>query len=388
MPGWHACGSIMDYIERCYTSSMRPFPDRPDVTVPGRWYWCVKGAKPVPFPSTFFSLGNADRGQWDGGIGEVLFSNVPCKGKERPEFSGQNVCGSADVWAHGAPYAALGTPAVDERGVPPCCQGVGESGQGGISIGGKGLDTATAKEVGQGGLAVGGYGLEVGFAYERSQGGLSVGGKGLDTAVATEVGQGGLAVGGYGLEVGFAYERSQGGLSVGGYGPDGAITSETGQGGLSIGGYGLEVGFVYEMSQGGLAVGGQGIETAIYKEVGQGGLSVGGQGTGEGSPVPLTAYNCAAVTAVGTTQAAAVQLANDINDVTTTNTDYAVRLPAGCYRIVVRCNPASAHSLNVFPPVGAAISGNSINGPSLVSIGQSMELIEINATQWNVVQIN
>lgn len=112
----------MDWVRSCYTSSMRLFRDRPDVLIPGRWQFCPPGAKAIPYLHPWASS-NWDwehRYPLDPPLGEVTHGSW-FKGNTNPRYTGQNWCGTREVWENGAPYAARGTPAVDLDGVPFCC---------------------------------------------------------------------------------------------------------------------------------------------------------------------------------------------------------------------------------------------------------------------------
>jgi hypothetical protein len=112
----------MDSSTHLYRSNFRPFRDRPDIIVPGRWYWCPEGARALPFwhamgsytqdSSTIegedFELGEIP--EWEG----TQF-HVP-----NPRYGGQHWCGTPDDWQLGAVYGQ--TIPVDAEGVPLCCQ--------------------------------------------------------------------------------------------------------------------------------------------------------------------------------------------------------------------------------------------------------------------------
>lgn len=122
MGGWHSCGCVMDDLRYCYRSSMRLFKDRPDVLVPGQWFWCPPGAKRVPYKHPFTSTWLLPEvAKVDQPLGEVIPTGEIVDGTPNPRYLGLNVCGSADVWANGILYADRGTPLLDNDGVPPCC---------------------------------------------------------------------------------------------------------------------------------------------------------------------------------------------------------------------------------------------------------------------------
>lgn len=113
----------MAYIKQCYYSKMRLFRDRPDVLVSGRWYWCPAGAVDIPYTHVFSSR-NCDNSTdpIDPPLGETSEWLGKARGGENPRLTGQNWCGSEMVWTQGALYSQRGTPAVDDEGVPVCCQ--------------------------------------------------------------------------------------------------------------------------------------------------------------------------------------------------------------------------------------------------------------------------
>jgi hypothetical protein len=115
----------MDDVQVLRRTQMRLFKDRLDVLVWGKWYWCPEGAKRVPFPHPFTSSRLLpDGNKHDVTLGEVFGAQDVHNESANPRYTGQNVCGSADVWKNGILYADRGTPAVDFDGVPLCCDAV------------------------------------------------------------------------------------------------------------------------------------------------------------------------------------------------------------------------------------------------------------------------
>ena len=102
---------------------MRLYRDRPDILTRGRWHWCPPGAKPIPYFHVFGSF-NQDtyREILDPPIGEVPRKMGRSRGNSSPRFTGQNWCGSEELWTKGSLYAQRGTPAVDNEGIPVCCK--------------------------------------------------------------------------------------------------------------------------------------------------------------------------------------------------------------------------------------------------------------------------
>ncbi len=114
---------IQDRITQCYYSRMRLYKDRPDILVPGRWHWCVPDAVVLPFPHAFGSF-TLQQGEVRDTplIGEEPLKRGRSKGNSSPRYIGRNWCGGVDLWQNGSLYSQRGTPAVDQEGVPVCCE--------------------------------------------------------------------------------------------------------------------------------------------------------------------------------------------------------------------------------------------------------------------------
>jgi hypothetical protein len=126
----------MDELQFLYRSYMRPFKDRPDVLLPGRWRWCAEGAVRVPFAHRFTSsllLPDDVKGMQV--VGEVFDKFIPVADDPIPRYTGQTPCGSLDAWQNGILYADRGTPVLDWDGVPACC-GARPAPPGGALLGG------------------------------------------------------------------------------------------------------------------------------------------------------------------------------------------------------------------------------------------------------------
>jgi len=111
----------MDMLQVCRRTRMRLFRDRLDVLVWGRWYWCPEGAKSVGFLSPFKSsrlLPDDTKGTVE--LGEVFEAQEITDGVGNQRYTGQGVCGDAEVWRNGILYADRGTPLRDWDGVPFC----------------------------------------------------------------------------------------------------------------------------------------------------------------------------------------------------------------------------------------------------------------------------
>jgi len=126
----------MDFLKSCYKSNMRLYRERPDILTPGRWHWSPPGAVMVPFPHAFASqYWDEETAHVNPSVGEVKGNLGGCNGFAEERYTGQNVCGSEFIWQHGSLYAQLGTPEVDDDGIPVCCQAVAP-GPGGVDLGG------------------------------------------------------------------------------------------------------------------------------------------------------------------------------------------------------------------------------------------------------------
>jgi hypothetical protein len=209
----------MAYLRSCYYSSMRPFRDRPDVLIKGSWRWCPDGAKVLPFRHLFgpFTMDPSTM-VVDPPVGEVPLYGGKSRGKSSTRYIGQNWCGSIDVWQNGALYSALGTPAVDNEGIPLCCLSAPPTPGGACAngealwefIGGGGVASGDIGQVD----AIGGGGLGSGQVLSVD----AIGGGGLGSGglvVATDaIGGGGVASGSDGTGcVGFLGDPPEGAVS-------------------------------------------------------------------------------------------------------------------------------------------------------------------------------
>lgn len=114
---------VMDYLRRTYKSKMRLFHDAPDVLVPGQWWECTPGAKPLPFPHTFGSSVWIDhqRADWYEGVGEVSEKKVGVRRKRPERLTGQGYCGSRGAFLYGDAIQTQGSLSLDADGIPTCC---------------------------------------------------------------------------------------------------------------------------------------------------------------------------------------------------------------------------------------------------------------------------
>jgi hypothetical protein len=172
----------MDMIRRPYYSSMRLCRDS-DTLTPGRWRWCAPGAVTIPYAHAFGSFkGQSTALPPNEGVGEARHYGGMASDRTSPLFPGLNWCGSADLWMNGGTESLRGTPAVDDRGVPLCCQQADALPQANLgarfgvglldAMGGGGLGGGGNLAVG----SIGGGGLGGGFAWRSDSLGLPRGG--------------------------------------------------------------------------------------------------------------------------------------------------------------------------------------------------------------------
>jgi hypothetical protein len=157
----------MDVLRSCYSSGMLLSPDSNKITY-GRWHFCEEGATAIPFQHAFGSR------RWDDHkiernwpVGEVV-TGLWSRGTQLANMPGRRFCGSASVWANGAPVAQTGQLPIGPGGVPICCAPApepppgpdpSESLIGGGSAGGSATETALALAEAEGGGLSGGSAL-------------------------------------------------------------------------------------------------------------------------------------------------------------------------------------------------------------------------------------
>lgn len=113
----------MGLLRSCYKSTMRLYPDRPDILVEGKWCFCAPGARAVPYGHPFTpSVWDANQEQLDDGlVGEV--SRDGWYNGVRPEgWIGRRVCGDASAWRHGVDWDGSSPLPVGVDGLPSCCK--------------------------------------------------------------------------------------------------------------------------------------------------------------------------------------------------------------------------------------------------------------------------
>lgn len=139
------------FIKQCYYSGMRFYRDRPDVIVPGRWYFCPPGAKALPFFQRFDTY-RTDPGPFpiDPLIGEVPVYGGKARNEILAGYDGQHWCGSLEDWQQGLDYSRRGSAPVDQEGVPLCCSTYQAPPGGGSAYG-----TGYTSEVGGGSVSTG-----------------------------------------------------------------------------------------------------------------------------------------------------------------------------------------------------------------------------------------
>lgn len=112
----------MDQLRSCYKSYMRLYPDRPDVLTLGRWYFCLPGARAVPYKHSFgSSLWDPKGYDFEVPVGEVLRVPGWVSGATDARNVGRHFCGSASAWLEGIPYADRPGLELDAEGLPLCC---------------------------------------------------------------------------------------------------------------------------------------------------------------------------------------------------------------------------------------------------------------------------
>jgi hypothetical protein len=111
----------MDLLRSCYASSMAPYPDRPDILIPGAWHWSPPAGLWLPFPTAFCSAAWDEKLKPHIVLGEQPPRGAYSKGPPVAAFQGQHFCGGPAVWLNGQLSTAPGL-AVDANGIPLCCQ--------------------------------------------------------------------------------------------------------------------------------------------------------------------------------------------------------------------------------------------------------------------------
>ncbi len=134
---------------------------------------------------------------------------------------------------------------------------------------------------------------------------------------------------------------------------------------------------------------GTAFEITASASVGAVTLSIPSQFIAPGSVQVTTSLQTSAsvtVTAAGSNQGTATQLTSDYNVVTTTPASTGVILPASLAGNKVTVVNVGANALLVYPPVGAAIDGLSVNIPVSVPVGQAYDVTGATSTQLYTVQ--
>lgn len=111
-----------------------------------------------------------------------------------------------------------------------------------------------------------------------------------------------------------------------------------------------------------------------------------GSGTSAGQANAICGFSAQSLTATGSTQAGALQISSDVNEVTTTAASTGVILPFGNVpgdEIVISNYGASA--LTVYPAVGESINALSANTGFSVGANGRSYFVKSNATRWSAI---
>lgn len=93
------------------------------------------------------------------------------------------------------------------------------------------------------------------------------------------------------------------------------------------------------------------------------------------------------LTAAGTTQATALQLTAEWNEITTTSVDAGVILNGFGAGLTSTVFNEGANSLNVYPPVGCSIDALSANSPYALASGKAQVFHQLTATHFRSLQL-
>jgi hypothetical protein len=250
------------------------------------------GKSPItPNPLIGYTLGVAPAGQaqwpWTGDIGGFWLSSVALTQAELQYWVQQlyanNSPGRARSYAFlrsVSSYGQTGSGGLAVGGSAPGALSVSSTASGGLALGGLSPLAWTISTAGSGGLAMDGSGA-FGLAYSPdASGGLISGGVGTLDWTIPALGSGGVIANGASPGTFSATVTGSGGLTLGG---DGAIEwtiPATGSGGLATDGQGT-IGLEFDgAASGGLTAGGAGGLGWTFAEQGTGGLSAGGAWSG------------------------------------------------------------------------------------------------------------
>lgn len=120
----------MEWLRSCYRSFMRPYPDRPDIVVPGCWRWCPEGALPLPVPHVFESRqwDFENPVLWEPDVGEIHPRGAWYGGGNGEGVDGLHYHGDPNEWLGRVPYSS-GRVGVHYAGCDPAsCNTGGEWG--------------------------------------------------------------------------------------------------------------------------------------------------------------------------------------------------------------------------------------------------------------------
>lgn len=93
------------------------------------------------------------------------------------------------------------------------------------------------------------------------------------------------------------------------------------------------------------------------------------------------------LTATGTTQADALALTAEWNEVTTTPANSGVRLNSFGKGLTSTVFNAGANPLDVYPPVGGAIDALGTNNPYILAAGRSQTYYQLSTTAFRSTQL-
>lgn len=93
------------------------------------------------------------------------------------------------------------------------------------------------------------------------------------------------------------------------------------------------------------------------------------------TPMPIVTYGCATPAAAGTTSGTATLLGSDINSISNGNGFNGVRLPSGCYRVLIINDTGGMPptTFNLYPPTGEKFQGHAPDGPISMNAGTITE---------------
>lgn len=91
--------------------------------------------------------------------------------------------------------------------------------------------------------------------------------------------------------------------------------------------------------------------------------------------------------AAGTTQAGALVLTKNWNEIDTTPVNSGVVVPASGTGISTTVFNQGANPLNIYPPIGSQIDALAVNAPYPLAASKMQSLFQLTATQWRTTQL-